>query len=117
MPVDQPTASVTRADVERVVARDFSPEVRAAVVLLLERYGVESYEREPERVRLAALKLAGGDVEALHRHVETAKTDYRDVLAAAEYPGHSRRVTWEERGEEEAVFRSDAQQYQDWLGR
>ena len=41
---------------------------------------------ESPRVQLAALKLAHGDLKSLQRHIAAAERDYRDVLAAAEYP-------------------------------
>jgi hypothetical protein len=36
-----------------------------------------------ERIRFAVLKLSGGDLDALQRAVDLAKTDWRDVLVAA----------------------------------
>jgi hypothetical protein len=36
-----------------------------------------------ERVRYAVLKLSGGDVQDLERHVGVACVDWRDVLVAA----------------------------------
>ena len=89
----QPVPDVTSDDVERVVRRDF-PEERVAVVMaMLNEYGAESWHHEHPRVRLAALKLANGDVEALRARVDAAKTDYRDVLSWAEYPGYSTNVS------------------------
>ena len=57
---------------------------------LLDDYGVESYERERERVQLAILKLSEGNEEKLREFVAVAKRDYRDVLFWAEYPEESR---------------------------
>jgi len=39
-----------------------------------------------DRVRLAVLKVAAGDLPELRRQVEVAKVDWRDVLIAAEQP-------------------------------
>ena len=36
-----------------------------------------------ERIRFAVLKLSAGNIDELRRHVEVAKTDWRDVLVAA----------------------------------
>lgn len=87
---------------------------------MLGEYGTESWEGEPHRVRLAALKLAAGSMERLRVHIESAKCDYRDVLAPAEYPGYSSRV----RGlrelpsdEVQTIIDDDWRQYQDWLTR
>ena len=59
---------------------------------MLDEYGGETWQREPHRVRLAVLKLAAGSMERLRREVESAKRDYRDVLAPAEYSGYTKRM-------------------------
>ncbi len=82
----QPTPTVTSADVERVVRRDFLPDRVPAVLAILNEYGTERWHHEPYRVRLAALKIAAGSLEELRVQIKIAKTDYRDVLASAEYP-------------------------------
>jgi hypothetical protein len=56
------------------------------VLDLLDTYGVESYERERERVQLAILKLSQGSEEKLREYIVVAKRDYRDVLFWAENP-------------------------------
>lgn len=53
---------------------------------LLDSYGVESYERERERVQLAILKLSEGYEKKLREFVAVAKRDYRDVLFWADNP-------------------------------
>lgn len=49
------------------------------------KYGVESHEREIERVRTGIVKLSAGDLELLREWVTLAKRDYRDLLVSAEY--------------------------------
>ena len=44
-----------------------------------------SYTQLAERIRCAVLKRSGGDFEQLVRWVDAAKTDWRDVLLAADY--------------------------------
>ena len=63
------------------------------VLALLETYGVESYEREHERVQLALLKLSSGSEEKLREYVAVAKEDYRDILLWADSPDESRMDT------------------------
>lgn len=117
---EQPVPRVTAADVERIVRREFPADRVAEVLTLLGEYGAEAHHHEPDRVRLAALKLAAGDVDRLRGRIETAKRDYRDVLAQAEYPGYSgrspgaRALSPEER---RAIVDADWRQYRDWLGR
>ena len=88
----QPTPDVTGADVERVVRRDFPADRVATVLAMLEEYGVEKWQRESHRVRLAVLKLAAGSLKRLRQELECAKHDYREVLGPAEYPGYTRRM-------------------------
>ena len=52
---------------------------------MLNEYGTEPYEQERERVQLAILKLAEGDIDKLLHFTQAAKGDFRDVLYWAEY--------------------------------
>jgi hypothetical protein len=76
----------------------------ARVVELLDGYGVESYERERERVQLAILKLSEGNEEKLREFFAMAKRDYRDVLFWAEGPEESRLDTPEKRQRVRKMF-------------
>jgi hypothetical protein len=116
----QPAASVTHDDVERIVRRDFAPNDVADALAIVAGYGAESHERETDRVRAAALKQARGDLDRLRQQVSLAKMDYRDVLAAAEYPEATRvwlamdRMTDAER---QAIYGADRRQYDAWFTR
>jgi hypothetical protein len=61
-------------------------DARARARACLEDYGRSPSEREPERVRLAALRLCEGSVELLVELVKTAKQDYRGIVTRAERP-------------------------------
>jgi len=116
----QPTPTITSADVERIVRRDFPTDRVPEVLAMLDEYGRETWQREADRVRLAALKLAAGSVERLRYQIEGAKCDYRDVLAPAEYPGYCKRVPRPgglASAEEQRIIDADWKQYQDWLTR
>jgi hypothetical protein len=78
---------------------------RARVLDLLDSYGVESYERERERVQLAILKLSAGSEEKLREFVAIAKRDYRDVLFWAENPEEARLDTPEKRERVRKMFK------------
>jgi len=80
----------SRDEVVAVVQKTFPADAHARVLELLGTYGVESYERERERVQLAILKLSEGNEEKLGEFIAVAKRDYRDVLFWAEYPEESR---------------------------
>ena len=110
----QPTPAVTREDVLRIVRRDFSASRFAEVLAILRRY--ES--PEPYRLWLAALKLAAGKMDALRRRIESARIDFRDVIAEAEYPVYTDsflRVQEMARQEKQKIIDRDWQQYQAWL--
>ena len=111
----QPTPKVTSADVERIVRRDYPADRVAEVLTILNEY---EGQREADRVRLAALKLAGGSVELLRRQIEIATRDYRDMLMPAEYPAYREHMFGElSDDEKQRIFEADWTQYQDWLTR
>jgi len=116
----QPTPIVTSADVERIVRRDFPADRVTEVLAMLDDYGRETWHRELHRVRVATLKLAAGNLKRLRQEIEGAKCDYRDVLAAAEYPGYFKGVPGPGRlpaDEERRIIDADWKQYQDWFVR
>ena len=114
----QPTPEVSDADVERIVRRDFPDDVIAEVLEMLSGYGTEQWHKEVARVRLAALKLADGDIERLRGEIEQAGCDYRDTLAAAEYPRYIRfQVNELSPDERQRVIAADWRQYQAWFTR
>ena len=107
---------LTAALVEALVTRLFRPEVRVEATNVLAQYGTQVHEREDIRVRVAALKLSGGSLDRLRELVATAKRDYRDVLAWAEYPEELRSPTWRMPAADQARIRAaDRAQYIAWL--
>lgn len=115
----QPTPTVSRADVERVVRREYPAEQFVQVMAILDRYGTrKKLQPERARVHLAALKLAGGDPGKLAALLDDP--DYRDLLAAAEYPGYL--ASWMEMArlpapEQRRIVDADWAQYMAWLNR
>ena len=78
-----------------MIRRLFAEADRAGVEALLdEQCGINLPltelwgEAQFERIRLAALKLSGGDVGRLRETVRLAQRDWRDVLVGAGF-GHS----------------------------
>jgi hypothetical protein len=118
--MDQHIPSVDRADVERVVARDFPPELRSQILQALSAYGTESYQRESHRVHLDILKLAGGDLARVIQETENAGCDYRDTILSAEYPNYGRKMFHIDDLpplERDRIIEADKQQYEVWLHR
>jgi hypothetical protein len=70
----------TRDDVVATVQAVFPNSDATTILGVLDLYGMESYERERERVQLAIVELSAGSEDKLHYLVQVAKMDYRDVL-------------------------------------
>jgi hypothetical protein len=94
----------SRDEVVAVVQKMFPESAHERLLELLATYGVESYERERERVQLAILKLSEGNVEKLREFVAVAKRDYRDVLFWAENPEEAKLDTPEKRERMKKMF-------------
>ncbi len=84
-------------------------------IAILAGYGTEPSEPEPDRVRLAILKLAGADMDCLQETTIGAKRDYRDVLAWAEYPNQTIARALPDGHRKEKLIQIDLKQYEDWL--
>src|SRR2546423_117972 len=94
----------SREEVIATVQRAFPESAYTRVLELLDGYGVESYERERERVQLAILKLSEGNEGKLREFVAVAKRDYRDVLFWAENPEEARLDTPEKKERIKKMF-------------
>lgn len=70
---------------------------------------------ESERVAMACLKLSGGDLTRLERTVGSAITDYRDILAWAEYPRQMRLGASAPPADQARARREDMEDYSQWL--
>lgn len=90
---------------------------RQKVMEILLTYGTESYEREPDRVRLAILKLSGNSLDEIKKYTQYAKQDFRDILCWAEYPNQGKAWNLKDQAEKQRLADRDRKQYEDWLGR
>ena len=98
--------------VRRKIAQVFPDRDAETIQAALSCYGTEKHEQEPDRVRLAILKLCDEeDAPDLERMVELAKQDFRDILTWAEYPNQSKRLF----SGDEQLKAKDKAQYQAWL--
>ena len=101
----------------RILEKMFpDPDIREEIVDVMDQYGHAEFQREGDRVRMAILKLAGKSPERVRYYTLMACRDYRDVLAAAEYPGEIGYYPWKENDPErlEQIRGEDLQQYQEW---
>ncbi len=101
----------------RLIEKLFPQEEEQELVLdILSQYGSGDFHREADRVRMAILKLAGKSTEQVRYFTLQACRDYRDVLAAAEYPKHMSYYPWRENDPERLaqITAEDLEQYQSW---
>lgn len=88
---------------------------RRRVRRILQDYGNGVHEHEPDRVRLAILKLAGAELQSVEKYTGYAREDYRDILAWAEYPRQSRQWAMPESEEKRKMLEADRAEYEEWL--
>ena len=114
--MNQPVPKVSRSDVDRIIERDFAPQDRDDLEVLLS----DLDQSLSPRVLIAVLKLADGDMRKFESNLEAAHADWRDVIAYAEYPAYmkatagAQRLSHERRDE---LVEADWEQYQSWLTR
>jgi hypothetical protein len=113
----QPVPKVTRADMERIVRRDFPVEQLPEVMAILHQFGMAEWEKkwDVNRVQLAMLKLAGENIDKLREALTTAKSDPRDVISPAEYPSYGLDKFKLPEEEQEKIFSTDWKHYETWL--
>ena len=114
----QPIPKVSNDDVKRIVHRDYPQDLYFTIMNILGEYGSESWQREKHRVRLAALKLAHGNIDELRRLIATAKRDYRDIIAPAEYPSYTKNILGlkeKDSNLKQKIIQKDWEQYTNWL--
>lgn len=86
------------------------------ILSILEAYGIEPHETGRVRVYLAILKLC--DEERLSdpsHYVKAAKTDFRDILAWAEYPNKMKFGPTRDPVKSAELTKKDQEQYNAWL--
>ena len=88
---------------------------RRRVRKILLDYGRGAHEREPDRVRLAILKLAGAELRSVEKYTGYARDDYRTILAWAEYPRQARQWVMPDAEEKRKLSEADLTEYEDWL--
>jgi len=111
--------SAIRERILRRIRRMWPGEDHRKIVGLLERYGSEKHEKDPERVQLALLKLSEGNFDSLPELVKMAKSDWQDVIAMAESPEEMRTgpvaMKRMARSESDSLRSRDRKQYSDWI--
>lgn len=116
MEKDAATETTLDTLLERKLKMMFSDDfTRRRVHKILQDYGREVHEREPERVRLAILKLAGAELRSVEKYTGFAREDYRNILAWAEYPRQAQQWVMPDPDEKQKMIEADLAEYEDWL--
>jgi hypothetical protein len=89
---------------------------RETVLEILQQYGHAEFQKEPDRVGMAILKLSGRSPERVRYYTLMACRDYRDVISAAEYPNQIGKYKLREEDPDlyERIVLEDKDQYQEW---
>ena len=88
---------------------------RHAAIAILNEYGKEKHEQEPDRVRLAILKIADKTIDSIKQSTDLAKQDFRDTLIAAEYPRQSEKGAMPDGPQKQKLISKDRLAYEKWL--
>ena len=104
---------VSMHDIERILQRDYSSADLNMLRQLIESVSVG----EKQRVVAACLKIAAGSTSKLQNELSHAQGYYREQIAAAEYPGATRRISRSDLSDQELdeIRRKDWIQYHDWF--
>ncbi|MGH8758219.1 MAG: hypothetical protein ACREVW_01685 [Burkholderiales bacterium] len=107
---------VTAADIERVVRRDYPPDLHDVIHEMI--HGVEV--REKARVIVACLKNADGNFQKLKGELTNASGWWREIIGEAEYPNYTKKMFRIDRlssDEQARITEKDKTQYLQWLQR
>jgi len=108
--------NVSDADIERIVRRDYPPELHGVIQQMMG--GIEV--REKPRVIMACLKNANGDFAKLKGDLANASGWWREIISDAEYPNYTRqwfRINKLSEEEQQRIIEKDKNQYLAWLRR
>ena len=114
--MNQFVPEVSPEDVERVLRRDFPAETQDEIRKLIEQVEV----REKDRIILACLKIAAGDLARARGELANASGWWREILGEAEYPNYTKkmfRIDKLSEAEQAKIIEKDKAQYLAWFNR
>jgi hypothetical protein len=112
--MNQYVPSVDEADIERIVRRDYPPEIWDAIHEMIRAVEV----REKARVIMACLKNGNGDLQKLKGELANAEGWWREIISEAEYPNYTKKMFRIDRlsaEERDRIIEKDKAQYMRWL--
>jgi hypothetical protein len=115
--MEQPVFVPKDGDLEARISDLFAePDAAARAHEIVARYDEDGSSEGTDRVRIAALYLSKGDLEKLEDVIALANTDYRDVIAAAEYRAYLELPTEASAEDRQFAIEADWNRYGSWVG-
>ena len=114
--MNQFVPDVTAADVERILQRDFPADAHEELREMIRN--IECWEKD--RVVVASMKNAAGDVAKLKGDLHNAAGYWREIIADAEYPLYTKKMFRIDKLTEEEqakIIEKDKTQYLAWFKR
>ncbi len=110
----QPIAKVTKKQLNRLIAREFSQNIETVKNKLCK---VESDTLNGKnRISAAVIKLSNKELKSLDHYIDIANADCRDVLSQAEYPKCTKLGFKEVNNKEiKNIYMDDWRAYSKWL--
>jgi hypothetical protein len=110
----QPVPNISSRTIEKIIQRDYRNCI-TEVTGKLKIIRSDSLKGQ-NRISAAVLKLADGKIDKIDTFIEMCKTDFRDVLANAEYPLCSSYGFGEKTKKElRTIYLTDWKNYSKWL--
>ncbi|MGH8482231.1 MAG: hypothetical protein ACRES8_07215 [Nevskiaceae bacterium] len=112
--MSQYVPTVTEADIERIVRRDYPAESWATIQEMIRCIDV----REKPRVVAACLKNGQGTWQKLKGELTNASGWWREIVGEAEYPNYTKKMFRIDRlplEEKERIIEKDKNQYLKWF--
>ena len=113
----QQVAKISTDHLAKLILREFPKDVEL-VTSKLEQVKSDS-EAGQRRISAAILKLANRELNELDSLIDKANFDFRDIIAAVEYPRNSQRMFDERTTKEqlETEYQNDWDDYSTWLNK
>ena len=113
----QQVAKISTDLLSKLILREFPNDIEL-VTSKLEQVNSDS-EAGQRRISAAILKLANRELNELDSLIDKANFDFRDIVAAAEYPRNSQHMFGERATKEQlqSEYQNDWEDYSMWLNK
>ena len=113
---EQPIPKISNRILEEIIERDFG--INSIEVKTKLNQVKSDTESGKNRISVAILKLANGNINSIDNFIELANSDFRDVISQAEYKRCSE-LGFEdiEKSEIGKIYLEDWKEYTEWLNK